>query len=245
MSGLSEGLSLDPALPDLGEVERLQDRVREALRTAIIDGRLVPGNLYSVQALADQFGVSRSPVREALIDLSQNGMVRFERNRGVRVLETSIHDLEEIFALRILLEVPATYRATRQLTPEAVASLQQELEAMRIAADADDERTMMHHDVRFHNALLVMSGNRRLAEYVERLRDLVTTKGTSTPGRSRTLHDICDEHEAILERVVARDANSAAAAMKRHLMNTGRLLLKQEGGRADEGALDWGELVPF
>jgi len=116
---------------------------------------------------------------------------------------------------------------------------------MRTAADADDERTMMRHDVRFHNALLVMSGNRRLAEYVERLRDLVLAKGTSTPGRSRTLHDICDEHEAILERVVARDAKAAAAAMKQHLTSTGRLLLKQEGGRGDEGALDWSELVPF
>lgn len=245
MSELGPGLSVEPALPALGDVERLQDRVREALRTAIIDGRLVPGNLYSVQTLADQFGVSRSPVREALIDLAQNGMVRFERNRGVRVLETSIHDLEEIFALRILLEVPAAYRATRQLTPEAVASLRRELGAMRAAADDGDERTMMRHDVRFHNTLLVMSGNRRLAEYVERLRDLVLTKGTSTPGRSRTLHDICDEHEAILSCVLARDAPGAASAMKHHLMNTGRLLLKQEGGRTDEGALDWGELVPF
>jgi DNA-binding GntR family transcriptional regulator len=245
VSDLGEGLSLDQALPDLGEVERLQDRVREALRAAIIDGRLVPGTLYSVQTLADQLGVSRSPVREALIDLCQNGMVRFERNRGVRVLETSIHDLEEIFALRILLEVPATYRATRQLTPEALATLRQELEAMRIAADADDERTMMRHDVRFHNTLLVMSGNRRLAGYVERLRDVVLAKGASTPGRSRTLHDICDEHEAILDHVVARDPRRAAAAMKRHLVHTGRLLLRQDGGGGDEGALDWGELVPF
>lgn len=245
MSDLGHGLPPGPGLPDLGEVERLQDRVREALRAAIIDGRLVPGNLYSVQTLADQFGVSRSPVREALIDLSQKGMVRFERNRGVRVLETSIHDLKEIFVLRILLEVPATYRATGQITPEATAALQRELEAMRTAADGDDERTMMRHDVRFHHVLLMMSGNRRLAEYVERLRDLVLTKGASTVGRSRSLHDICDEHEELLERVAARDERGAAAAMKRHLMNTGRLLLRQEGGHEDESALGWDELVPF
>lgn len=94
-------------------------------------------------------------------------------------------------------------------------------------------------------AAAVEAGNRRLAEYVDRLRDLVLAKGTSTPGRSRTLHDICDEHEAILERVVARDAKAAAAAMKHHLTHTGRLLLKQEGGRGDDGALDWGDLVPF
>jgi DNA-binding GntR family transcriptional regulator len=238
-------VQLAGGLPALGGVERLQDRVRDELRAAIIDGRLVPGKLYSVQTLADQFGVSRSPVREALIDLGQNGMVRFERNRGVRVLETSIHDLEEIFTLRLLLEVPATYRATRQMTPEAIALLQQELEAMRTAADAGDERAMMRHDARWHGALLEMSGNRRLVEYVDRLRDVVLTKGASTVGRSRTLHDICEEHEAIIERVVARDAKAAASQMKRHLINTGCLLLKQEGGRDDEGALNWGDLVPF
>ncbi len=61
--------------------------------------------------LAEEFEVSRSPVHEALISLSDQGMVAFERNRGVRVLQTTAHDLEEVFSLRMLLEVPATFRA--------------------------------------------------------------------------------------------------------------------------------------
>jgi DNA-binding GntR family transcriptional regulator len=69
-----------------------------------VDGRLEAGERYSVAQLAERFGVSRTPVREALLVLERQGVVRFERNRGVRVLETTAHDLEEVFALRLLLE---------------------------------------------------------------------------------------------------------------------------------------------
>jgi DNA-binding GntR family transcriptional regulator len=89
----------------------LAARAHDAIRAAIVDGRLAAGERYSVARLAERFGVSRTPVREALLLLERQGVVRFERNRGVRVLETSVHDLEEVFTLRLLLEVPATYRA--------------------------------------------------------------------------------------------------------------------------------------
>jgi len=99
----------------LAHTASVNARVLSALRAAVITGELAPGSLYSVQTLADQLGVSRTPVREALIKLAQQGMVRFERNRGVRVLLTSLHDLEEVFALRLLLEPPAVRRAVTRL----------------------------------------------------------------------------------------------------------------------------------
>ena len=105
-------MSDPPALESLtGDRSTLTTRALEALRAAIVDGRLVAGERYSVAQLAERFGVSRTPVREALLVLERQGVVRFERNRGVRVLETTAHDLEEVFALRLLLEVPATRRA--------------------------------------------------------------------------------------------------------------------------------------
>jgi DNA-binding GntR family transcriptional regulator len=99
----------------LAQTASVNTRVLSSLRAAVITGELAPGSLYSVQTLADQLGVSRTPVREALIKLAQQGMVRFERNRGVRVLLTSLHDLEEVFALRLLLEPPAVQRAVTRL----------------------------------------------------------------------------------------------------------------------------------
>src|SRR5262249_15338158 len=149
------------------------------------------------------------PVREALIDLAAQGMVRFERNRGVRVLQTSIHDLEEIVTLRLLLEVPATYRATQQMTNATLRLLHRELAAMERAARTGDQQALVDADRQFHNAILEMSGNRRLAQYADHLRDLTLIRGYMTVGDQRTPLDIVEEHRAILAEI--EDGNPRGA----------------------------------
>lgn len=234
----------DHALKAIKADRSITDRVRDSIRSAIIDGELAPGTLHSVQSLADVFGVSRTPVREALIDLGRHGMVRFERNRGVRILQTSIHELEEILTLRLLLEVPSAHRAAAQADRASLAVLRRSLAAMEKGAQADDEATMMEHDRRFHQAIHAMSGNRRLAEYVDSLRDLVLMRGISTVGRSRSLDQIVDEHREILAAIEAREGDRARSAMKTHLVNTAVLLLAQEGGRDAATGLAWAGDVP-
>ena len=95
----------------VASVESLTDRAHAEIRRAIISGQLLPGSIHSIYKIAETLGASRSPVREALVKLAEQGMVSFERNRGVRILSTSLHDLEEILSLRLLLDVPATRRA--------------------------------------------------------------------------------------------------------------------------------------
>jgi DNA-binding GntR family transcriptional regulator len=218
----------------------LTARAAEALRRAIHDGRLAGGDLYSVARLAAQLGVSRTPVREALLLLERQGMVRFERNRGVRILETSAHDLEEVFTLRLLLELPATARACALIDEADLEALERELEVMRGMAAEDDERTFMVHDQRFHEIIHRASGNRRLAELVGQLREQVRFRGASTVGRSRSLEAIYDEHLAILEALRARDPERAADAMRVHIHNTARLLTSQEGGSDAWSLQGWG-----
>jgi DNA-binding GntR family transcriptional regulator len=210
----------------------LTSQVLVALRAAILNEELPPGSLHSVHTLAAQLGVSRTPVREALITLAEQGMVRFERNRGFRILQTTLHDLEEVFQLRLLLEVPATYRAVQLMDPADRQQLRQQYAAMERAAASGDEQRLWDRDRRFHEILLAASGNQRLIRYVDGLRDTVLMRGASTAGRSRTLHDIVVEHQAILERVEAGDAAGAAAAMRAHLEHTARLLVAQEAGPA-------------
>jgi DNA-binding GntR family transcriptional regulator len=239
---VSEEKANETVLEEIKADRSITDQARESILGAIVEGRLQPGSLHSVQTLATAFGVSRTPVREALIDLSGQGVVKFERNRGVRIQQTSVHDLEEIVALRLLLEVPATHRAVENAGPELVAALKAELAAMEAAAGADDEMTMMRHDRRFHELINEASGNTRLAAFVDSLRDLVLTRGVSTVGRSRQLPEIVAEHTAVIEAIEAGDAAAAAAAMKEHLVNTGRLLLVQESGGLDPN-LGWADLV--
>jgi DNA-binding GntR family transcriptional regulator len=223
------------------ESSTLTARAYDAIRAAIVDGRLAAGDRYSVARLAEQFGVSRTPVREALLLLERQGVVRFERNRGVRVLETSVHDLEEVFTLRLLLEVPAAYRACTLLDRDDLAAMQRELNAMKALAATGEEGPFMAHDTRFHEIFLDAAGNRRLTAVVGQLRDLVRFRGASTVGRSRDLRAIHAEHVKVMRAFRARDPAAAAACVREHLLNTGRLLLAQEGG--GEHALAWAELV--
>jgi DNA-binding GntR family transcriptional regulator len=227
-------IALDPLA---GDRVTLAGRALAGLRAAIVDGRLAAGERYSVAALADRFGVSRTPVREALLVLERQGLVRFERNKGVRILTPSAADLEEVFALRVLLEVPATRRACARLTPDDLAALDGELAAMAVAAAAGEEGPFMAHDQRFHEIVLDAAGNRRLAAQVDQLRDQVRLRGASTVGRSRDLAAIHAEHVAVRDALHARDADRAAEAMRAHLVATGTLLVAQEGGHEPE--LDW------
>jgi DNA-binding GntR family transcriptional regulator len=224
-------VGLEPLGPDR---TTLAGRALAGLRAAIVDGRLAAGERYSVGTLAERLGVSRTPVREALLVLERQGLVRFERNKGVRILETSAADLEEVFALRLLLEVPATRRAAGRLTAEALDALDAELDAM---AAAVEEGPFMVHDQRFHEILLDAAGNARLARVVDGLRDHVRLQGASTVGRSRDLAAIRAEHVAIRDALRAGDADAAAAAMRAHLLATARLLVTQEGAAPPD--LDW------
>jgi DNA-binding GntR family transcriptional regulator len=217
----------------LASSESLTSRVRASLRDAIVRRDLAPGELYSVQKLADLFGVSRTPVREALLELAELELVRFERNRGVRIIQASAKDLLEIFRIRLLLEVPATRNATPMLNEQQVAALRETLDRMADAATSEgDEAIFMSHDRRFHTIILEAAQNERLVAYVESLRDIVLTRGSSTLRGSRSFQDIVDEHETIMRRITARDAEGAAAAMRTHIITTGRLLIEQVGGDA-------------
>jgi DNA-binding GntR family transcriptional regulator len=218
----------DQGLGPIGLRPSRTQEVLEVVRASIISGELSSGSLYSVAELAETLGVSRTPVREALIELAARGMVRFERNRGVRILGTSIRDLEEIFEIRLMLEVPAARRAVARMQPAVVRDLRGRIASMERAAEAGDVARLWVHDRQFHLSLLVASGNRRLAEYVDTLRDMVLVRGVTTAGRARSLEAIVAEHRAILDQVEAGDPDGTAAAVSAHIEHTAQLLIAQE-----------------
>ena len=215
------------ALEPIAAPQTLASHARTAVLAAIGDGRLEPGALHSVAQLAEQLGVSRTPVREALLMLEREGRVRFERNRGVRILAPSAHDIAEVFELRLLLEVPSTVSAAGRVDLDALAV---ELDGMSAAAETGDEGAFMDHDERFHALILAASGNRRLVTAVAALRDAVRGRGASTVGRSRSLQELEAEHAAILDALRAGDGDRAGAAMRYHLRRTGDLLAARYGG---------------
>ncbi|MEK9665318.1 MAG: GntR family transcriptional regulator, partial [Candidatus Nanopelagicales bacterium] len=93
-------------IAEIGDRVSLRERVAESLRAALVSGRMAPGTTYSIPALAEQFGVSATPVREAMLDLVNEGIVAPVPNKGFRVVELSDEELDQVTELRRLLEVP-------------------------------------------------------------------------------------------------------------------------------------------
>jgi DNA-binding GntR family transcriptional regulator len=243
------------ATPASGETRT--EQVVEELRERIATGGLSPGSLHSEQSLAAELGVSRTPVRQAVAQLAKAGLVRQEA-RGVRILELDVHDLEEIFQLRLLLEPFAAYTAARRGVDEAqLKRLQQELDAMAELAKAEDEdrfNRFMAHDVAFHQGVLDAGGNYRLAGLVRDLRDITRTLGANMLLRSAlrqvvqggsevdrepgSLEEVMQEHVPVLAALRARDPQLAAACMREHVKHTGQMLMRQRQVAQGQETLD-------
>ena len=204
---------------------------------AVHNGRLQPGERISDSEFAERLGVSRTPVREALLQLARQGLVEPVRNRGFMVVERSLEDVREIFEIRLLLEPAAARAAAHRATAGDVDRVQAHYHEMTAAARAGDADTMWNHDRAFHLAILEASGNSRLAQYIDALRDLVQRRGQLTT-RSRQLEAIAREHAPILAAMEKRDGQGAEQAMRHHIRQTRDALLAQETGtaRAPRGA---------
>lgn len=200
----------------------LADAVVAAVCTGMAAGELVPDDTYSVYQLADLLGVSRSPVREALLRLAEAGLVRIDRNRGFRVLTPHAHDIEEIIEIRLALEPVAARRAAEEATDEEHAGIGETLAAMDRALE-DDERFWVA-DRALHDRLMRAGGNQRAASIIDRLRATTALLGPPTTTAGRTLREIRDEHEPIVTAILRRDGEGAERAMREHLERTGRLL---------------------
>jgi DNA-binding GntR family transcriptional regulator len=245
-SSLGQAVQELSLAPIEGRSASLADQVAAAVRAGMRSGHFIPGRLYSAYQLAEMLGVSRSPVREALMRLAEAGMVSLERNRGFRVVVPGAREIAEIFHLRLLLEVPMT-RAVAANPPTGLAEgLRGELNAMRTAAANHDEVLFMSHDRDLHLLLLDASGNRRLLSIVNHLRDVTRLLGASTVDMSRSLADIAEEHEPVVRAIEAHDPEGAAESMAAHLGHTGRLLVAQavrERGSTDSPEALWTDIV--
>lgn len=220
----------------VGAPPQLTAAVAETLRTAILTGELRTGELYSVSGLAGHLGVSRTPIREAVLGLVDAGLVTVQRNRGFRVVRPSADRIADIFAVRLLLEVPAAGAAAGPADRTLIRGLNAELAAMRAASRAKDEPAFVLADRAFHDLVLTAAGNAVLASVVAGLRAGIVSLGVSTAGRSRSLRAIADEHVPIRAALAAGDAAAAERAMREHLTRTRDLMIAQARSQFDRGA---------
>ena len=196
----------------------MRDRIARALRAAIISGELEPGTVYSAPSLGARFGVSATPVREAMLDLSKEGLVEIVRNKGFRVTSPSPEELDDVTELRALVEVPTIRTLAERGVPAAALERLRPLAAeIEAAAGRRDFIAHVALDLEFHLALLELAGNPRIVELVRSLRMHSRLYGLRDESHRDALFASWHEHAELLDRIEARDGPGAEAVMRSHI----------------------------
>ena len=210
-------ISAPEGLAAIGARTSLRERVAESLRAALVSGRMVPGPTYSIPALAEQFGVSATPVREAMLDLVNEGIVAPVPNKGFRVVELTDAELDQITELRRLLEVPTVSALSGALDSAAIKQLRRLAGAVSDAARRGDVVAYVEADRELHLALLAEAGNPRLVEMVGRLRDQSRLYGLEQLAAEGVLIDSAEEHLSLIDALESGDRRAAERVMAHHL----------------------------
>jgi DNA-binding GntR family transcriptional regulator len=210
----------------------LADEVADSIREAIFSGAYAPGAQLREVELSETLDVSRGPVREALLRLEREGLVRSEWHRGATVTALSPQDVSELDSLRGALEQLAVEQVISHATDDDLAAIEQ---AARRMNRAEDEHEMVRCDIAFHDAVYAATGHRRLVEAWQAIRSqvhlfLLTRVGVSSDGYLAT---IPDEHRELVAALRAREAGTALELFATHRRHAFDVL---SGGQSSTGA---------
>lgn len=215
----------DPSSPAKSRAGGTVIAVRDMLREAMINGELRPGAPLSSVKLAKAYGVSRTPLREALRMLQNEGFVEVENNHRPRVASWSVEELETVFAQRILLTALGTRLSVPHLTAEDVAMMGDALARIEAGADAGDHDAWRESDREFHELHMSRSSSvlqadlRRLTERALMFRYMWFGR------RPNTMSFTLDDHPEIFEACRAKDAAAASRTAARHLARVALTLM--------------------
>ncbi len=211
------------SVPEFRNVVRLNKQpsiratVTRALRAAVISGELQPGRVYSAPSLGEQFGVSATPIREAMLDLAREGLVITIPNRGFQITEVAERDLREVTELRLMLEPSAVERATPLIPASALPELRRKAADIVAGAESGDLVEYLAADSDFHLALLHYAGNARLVELVSGLRSQTRLFGLAGLHAQGRLVASAHEHDLMLDAIEAGDAARARDLVHVHI----------------------------
>ncbi|MGJ5831664.1 GntR family transcriptional regulator [Streptomyces ossamyceticus] len=211
----SEGLR-PPGRPVV-QRSSVRGQILDALRAALAAGELTPGEVYSAPALGEQFGVSATPVREAMQQLAIEGAVEVVPNRGFRVVRRGARELAELAEVRALLQVPVILRLARTLPAGSWGELRPLAEETARAASAGCRATYGEADRAFHRGMLSLAGNEQLVQIADDLHR--RSQLPLTPGPAGTRIELmadAAEHIALLDALAAGDLEAVECLMGNH-----------------------------
>lgn len=205
--------------------DSLAQAAYKSIRRAIRSGGLTHDQLYSENGLAMEMGISRTPVREALIELEREGLVRIAPQRGFQLRELSHEEEQEVFALRGVLEGFVAAQVARCVTPDGVAQLTRILDEQEQLVD--DWEPFLACDEQFHLLLPRLARLERAHQMLVSLRGAMWLMGSEALATPQRAPEVLLEHRAIVTAIAAGDAQGASEASELHITRTAEVVGKR------------------
>lgn len=222
----------------LGPGARSADRVYEAIRKAILDGALTPGDRLLEETLAEQLEVSRTPVREALTRLEAERFLERLPRLGLRVAVVSQREIEEVYAVREALEGVAARlcaEVASKTDKQRLAMIEDEFED---AIAGDDVDAIYHLNLELHNEIARCSRNETLLHHLEQIHTAIQRHGKSILTYAGRAQQSADEHRDLLSAIDAQDGELAERLARRHIENARVIRIQMHVRRRREGGED-------
>ncbi|HDN78891.1 MAG TPA: GntR family transcriptional regulator [Chloroflexi bacterium] len=205
----------------------LSDAALSAIRKAILEGALKPGQRLVEAEIARQMGISRAPVREALRQLEKEGLISTEPHKGSYVIQLSADDLWEIYTLRAAIEGLGAELAALKATEEEIKQLEELVEAMRQSAQEGDLSRLVEQDLAFHECLCKASRHKRLFDIWLSMNAQIKLFINITDQFHLPAEDVVRRHEDVVKAIRERDGERAKRLISRDIIEVGREICAQ------------------
>lgn len=197
-----------------------KEKAYEILKTSIITHKLKPGEQMNERVLAEKLGISRTPVREALQMLENEGWLKTEPWKGTFVSDITVQDIKEVFQLRIALEPMVVELAAENMENKEIEKLEQLLHKQKLFFEQKNAPDFLKTDMDFHMCLAQATGNQRLINILNNLNDMIIRLGMYAIQTYNRYIQTLKEHQRIIDALKIRDAVAAKDAMIYHVLTT-------------------------
>ncbi|MBO5260206.1 MAG: GntR family transcriptional regulator [Agathobacter sp.] len=198
----------------------LSGQVFGRIREGILSGKYAANEELKEKTLGEEFGVSRTPVREALRQLELEGLVSIIPNKGAYVIGVSLQDIKDIYEMRCLLEGLCASWAAEKITQEQLAELDENIFLTEFHAEKENWCQMVELDNRFHELLYQASGSRELSHVLRDYHQYVQRVRKVSLGYPKRVQESKEEHKAIVEALRSKDPKKAQELATKHIRNT-------------------------
>lgn len=213
-------------------------KVFEEIRRRILSFQILPGVKLSDHEIAQELGLSRTPIRQALFQLSEKGLVEAKHNKGFKVREFTIGDVEDLYLFREAVETLAVKLATAKMNPERAAIFREHLAAYPEVIQSGDIIRFNRLDSRFHHLIAEFSGNHLLVKTIGNLKDQLQIIVRYQHLAPHSYEETQVEHELIMEHILAGRVDDAVKAMSDHILTSMGVVLKMMQKYGQTGASD-------